>query len=249
MIDLSGKHILVTGASSGIGREVAILLSQLGANLTMVGRDFKRLEETLDVLSAPSIHRYKIFDFNDDDLAKHFVDIIESNGKLAGVVHCAGIHEFTPINSLNMKKVRSVLSSNLLSAFEILKYCGKRQNLESKASLVFLSSVAGFLGQPGVVAYAASKGAILALVKSAALELARQGTRVNAVAPGVVNTEMTQKLIASMTEEQFKKVEEMHPLGIGTPRDVANAVAFLLSDASQWITGTTLVVDGGYSSA
>jgi NAD(P)-dependent dehydrogenase (short-subunit alcohol dehydrogenase family) len=249
VIDLSGKHILVTGASSGIGREVAVLASQLGANLTIVGRNVERIQETLSSLRSPDAHKYKVFDFAEDNLMQYFSEIIETSGKLAGVVHCAGIHEFTPLNSLNMKKVESILSSNTLSAFEILKYCSRRHNLEPKSSLVFLSSVAGFLGQPGVSAYSASKGAILALVKSAALELARQGTRVNAIAPGVVSTEMTNKLIANMTDEQFKKVEEMHPLGIGTPRDVANAAVFLLSDASQWITGTTLVVDGGYSSA
>ena len=102
-------------------------------------------------------------------------------------------------------------------------------------------------GQAGVSAYSASKGALISLTKSLALELAGENIRVNCVAPGVVNTEMSDKLFSFMTEQQIEGIKKMHPLGFGTPRDVANAISFLLADTSRWITGSVLVVDGGYT--
>ena len=109
-----------------------------------------------------------------------------------------------------------------------------------------MSSVMGIVGQPGIAAYSASKGAVMALCKSLALELAHHEIRINCVAPAVVMTEMSTKFHQQLTPEQVARIESMHPLGIGTPRDVANAVAFLLADTGRWITGSTLVVDGGY---
>jgi NAD(P)-dependent dehydrogenase (short-subunit alcohol dehydrogenase family) len=249
MIDLSGKHIFITGASSGIGRATAILLSQLNASLTITGRDSSRLLQTYELLKTPGNHFYKEIDMSSVDFAQALLEISRDRGRISGLVHCAGIHEVTPLASLNLDKVNQVISTNVLSTFEILKHFSKRQHLESKSSFVFLASVAGFLGQPGISAYSASKGALIGLVKSVALELARQGTRVNAVAPGVVETEMTERLSSKMTDEQFQSVKNMHPLGIGRAEDVANAIAFLLSEKSNWITGTTLIVDGGYSAS
>jgi NAD(P)-dependent dehydrogenase (short-subunit alcohol dehydrogenase family) len=249
MIDFSGKQIFITGASSGIGRSVAILLSQLNAKLIITGRNSEKLLETYELLQNQQDHFYKALDIDSSEFPSELLEVSQLRGRISGLIHCAGIHEVTPFASLNMEKVDRVISTNVLSAFKLLKHFSKRQHLESNSSFVFLASVAGLFGQPGISAYSASKGAIIALVKSAALELARQGTRVNAIAPGVVETEMTARLSAKMTEEQFQMIKNMHPLGIGTSKDVANAACFLLSDASSWITGTTLVVDGGYSAS
>jgi 3-oxoacyl-[acyl-carrier protein] reductase len=247
--NLAEKHILITGASSGIGRDAAILLSQLGAKLTIVGRNSERLSETLQLLTSPTQHMAVALDLNSGNLEESLSASNSQMGKYTGLVHAAGIHAFTPLHPLNMNKVEQLIQTNITTTFKLLKFVLKKQNVESGASLVLLSSVVGFVGQPSVSAYAASKGAILALVKSAAVELARQNIRVNAIAPGVVQTEMTQNLIDSMTDEQFQKIKDMHPLGLGNARDISNAIAFLLSDSSRWITGTTLVVDGGYSAS
>ena len=136
---------------------------------------------------------------------------------------------------------------NVTAALCLAKAFRQKNVSTAGSSIVYLSSVMGIVGQSGQTAYSASKGALVTLAKSLTLELSRENIRVNCVAPAVVNTEMSEKMFQSLTPEQVKQIESMHPLGIGTPRDVANAIAFLLADTGRWITGTTLVVDGGYT--
>jgi NAD(P)-dependent dehydrogenase (short-subunit alcohol dehydrogenase family) len=246
-LGLAGKKLLVTGASSGIGRASAIEASRYGAQVILLGRRPEALQATADALTGTG-HLVDPFDLADlDAIPDHIASIARDFGGLDSVVHAAGIHSARPLRMIDAAHLDGVIHANLSSAFLLAK--GFRSKLVTKRnpSIVFVSSVMATVGQPGVSAYAASKGALSALTRSLSLELARDGIRVNAVEPGIVSTEMTERLRAEVGREGFAQIESSHPLGIGQPADVARAILFLLSDAASWITGTSLVVDGGYT--
>jgi 3-oxoacyl-[acyl-carrier protein] reductase len=246
-MDLTGKTILVTGASSGIGRETAIVLSKLGARVLLVARNEERLLQTKETLAGTD-HFAESFDLTIlDGIPDWLSQLVQRVGKLDGLVHSAGIHVTQPARFLRDKDIRSIMEINVYAAMILAGAFQSKRVSQPNSSIVFLSSVMGVVGQPGVSAYAATKGAIIALTKSLALEIARNRIRVNCVVPAQVQTEMALSLESSLTETQIKRIEEMHPLGLGQPRDVALSIAFLLSDASSWITGSALTVDGGYT--
>ncbi len=246
-LELAGQTILVTGASSGIGRETARLLSQLGARVVLVGRNEERLAETLRSLDGDG-HRAEPFDLSStDEIPRWLKSISGSSGPLHGLVHSAGIHKLRPLRVLSSQTVEEVMRINVGAAIGLAKgFCQKGVGAPG-GSIVFLSSVTGLVGQAGIAAYAASKGAIVAVTKALAVELAGDHIRVNCVAPGVVKTEMGQGLLDKLTPEQGAALEAMHLLGFGSARDVSCAIAFLLAETARWITGTVLVVDGGYT--
>jgi NAD(P)-dependent dehydrogenase (short-subunit alcohol dehydrogenase family) len=246
-LDLTGSTILVTGASSGIGRETAHLISQLGARVVLVGRNEERLSETLQRLEGDG-HRIAPFDLSSTDEIPHWLKSTSAaSGPFQGLVHCAGVHKLRPLRVLNSKAVEDVMRINAGAAIGLARGFCQKDVCAPDSSIVFLSSVAGLTGQAGHAAYAASKGAIIALTKALAVELAGEHIRVNCVAPGVVTTEMGQGLLEMLSPEQGMALEAMHLLGLGRPRDVAYAIAFLLGETARWITGSVLVVDGGYT--
>lgn len=245
--DISGQRILVTGASSGIGRETCVLLSHLGAQLVLVGRSEDRLAATLDSLDGTG-HVVKPKDMADPDVIPAWMKILaKESGPLTGLVHCAGIHAFNPVRFLKDQDFSNMMNVNVNSAVQLAKGFRQKGVRGESNSLVLLASVAGLVGQAGVAAYSASKGAITSLTRSLAMELAAENVRVNCVAPGIVKTEMTQEFQSKLTDEQYQQLCNDYPLGLGEPRDVANAIVFLLSNTSRWVTGTTLVVDGGFT--
>lgn len=246
-MDMTGRRIMVTGASSGIGRETAILLSQLGAKLVLVARDESRLGETKSLLEGGD-HRVEPFDLEAlDDIFSWMKSLGEEFGTLSGLVHCAGIQMMLPLRMITTRQIAKMTGVNLSAAIMLVKGLSQKGVLASSGSVVLMSSITGMVGSPAMSLYSATKGALVALTKSLALELAGSGLRVNCIAPALVDTPMFEDLKNLFGAEGLAKIESAHPLGIGRPRDIANATAFLLADTGRWITGTTLVVDGGYT--
>lgn len=246
---LQNKIILITGASSGIGRECAVLCSQMGASIIAVGRNSDRLDETLKKLESSSTHQALQLDLNETEAVDHELNKLESGGmQIHGLIHSAGISTTLPLRMLTPDKLQPYFDTNVSSAIYLTKWVTRKKLVpETGSSIVFLSSVMGSVGEAGKTIYSMSKGAILAASRSMAVELASKNIRVNCISPGVVETPMTDSAVYSRNEEAREKIKALHPLGLGKPEDVANAAIYLLSDAAKWVTGTNLFVDGGYT--
>jgi NAD(P)-dependent dehydrogenase (short-subunit alcohol dehydrogenase family) len=246
-LDMGKRVVIITGASSGIGRQTAILLSELGAVVVLAGRDREKLKETRDLMSGEG-HVVEAFDLNDvDGIDLWFRGIVNRVGPLYAMVHCAGIQKTRPLKTLNSKTVDEIMRVNVHAGLGLARNFARENSGTGGGAIVFVSGGVALVGQAAVTAYAASKGAIVAMTKSLAVELAKDRIRVNCVCPGYTETRMLKKVRDTLTPDQFSVLERMHPLGIGQPLDVAYAIAFLVADTGRWITGTALVVDGGYT--
>jgi NAD(P)-dependent dehydrogenase (short-subunit alcohol dehydrogenase family) len=246
-MDLSGRNILVTGASSGIGKGIAIFLSKVGANIIMAARNEEKLKETYNELE-PGNHSYYLIDLNNLSEIEGMIDDICSDGrKLNGIVHSAGISRTIPIQYLKLDDLKSIMSINFYSFVELVKHFSKRKYNDNGGSIVAISSISSKVGAKGLAAYSASKGALDTAIRSIALELAAKNIRINSIAPGMIKTQIYDGLIQLVNNKDFEtNLKKRQILGLGDPEDVACATAFLLSDAAKFITGTSMVVDGGY---
>ena len=246
--NLSNKNIIVTGASSGIGRQCAITFSQLGANVILIARNKKRLKDTFNRLERGN-HLIIFQDITEYNKLEAVINAtVNKLGRISGFVHSAGIVMILPLKGMQPSYYEKIFSVNVIAGFELAKIISKKKYLDKYgASFVFISSILGILGKPGIVGYCSSKGALISGSRVMALELAKKNIRVNCILPGVVETEILKKTFNNIPEESKKSIIDMHPLGLGKPEDIANSCAFLLSDASRWITGSNLIVDGGYS--
>ena len=173
---------------------------------------------------------------------------MEKVGKISGFVHSAGIEMILPLKGMQPSYYEEMFATNTISGFELARIISNKKDINMEGvSFVFISSIMGILGQPGRIGYCSSKGALVSGVKAVSLELAKKNIRVNCILPGVVDTEMSNEMFQRLSEESKKEIIDMHPLGLGMPEDIANASAFLLSGAAKWMTGSNLIVDGGYS--
>ena len=246
---LQSKKIVITGASSGIGRATAIACSQQGANLLLIGRQAEELEITRALLE-PSTHvNILIIDLTKfDEVTASIKVALVDFGPIDGVIHAAGISTTLPFRNSTVGKMNDFFQVNVAAALHLTQQLIKPGAVSvNGASIVFLTSVMSQVGESAKVLYSMSKGALLSASRSMAIELAPKKIRVNCIAPGVVDTPMSQKAYYSQNPELKERITQLHPLGLGQPEDVANACVFLLSDASRWITGTQLMVDGGYT--
>ena len=244
-LDMTGRTILVTGASSGIGRATAILLSQLGARVVLVARNPETLARTLLQLEGVG-HAVEPFDLSQyEGIPPWMRGVAGKHGLLDGLVHSAGIQMTAPLKALDAAQVENLWRINVLASLWLAKGYRQRGVNTGGGAIVYLSAAAGLVGSPAISAYSASKGAVIALTRSLAMELAREQIRVNCIAPGLVKSELFEEIARQITPEDLAAKERDQVLGLGSPADVAYAAVFLLSQASRWITGTTLVADGG----
>lgn len=237
---LDGKTILVTGASSGIGRQVAIDCSRLGARIILNGRNINRLDATLSQLDREN-HQVVVGNLNDDNCLTQIVESVES---LDGVVFCAGVSITLPIQFATRKKIATIFETNFFSQIELLRLLLKKKKISEGASIVAISSIGGNRSfNIGIGPYGATKAALLSWMKTAAKELAPK-IRINCVLPGQVNTPMTSN--TELSEEQYESYKQTVPMKrFAETTDITPAIIFLLSDASSYITGAEFVIDGG----
>ena len=240
---LTDRTILVTGASSGIGRATAILASKMGASVVLTGRDVVRLEETLSRMEGKghTIIRAELTD--PDDMAS----LLDTIPMLDGAVFCAGKGLTLPVQFCDRKKFDEIFEVNFFSTVELLRMIYKKKKFSKGASVVLLASMGGtriFSGGNGI--YGASKAALDSFMKFAAKEFAARGVRVNSICPAMVDTPLIHR--GTVSEEQLAEDAKRYPLKrYGRPEDIANAAVFLLSEGASWITGTSVIVDGGLS--
>lgn len=242
---LGGKTILVTGSSSGIGRGIAIECAKMGAKIILNGRNVDRLKETLGLMEGEG-HQIVVADISKQEEIDRLVAEVPA---LDGCVLCAGIPQVCPVKHFKRNDIEVILSVNTVAPIMITSGLLKKKKIRKGSSVVLIESISGvFVGTKGDVSYNASKAALNGFLKGSALELAGQGIRINAINPGLVPTN-----ILNLTNEIFAEshhteiMVNSYPLKrYGTPEDIAYGVIYLLSDASSWVTGTNLVIDGGY---
>lgn len=246
---LHNKNIIVTGASSGIGQQCAISCSKMGARVILIGRNEERLQETLQQMDSPEKHVVCSVDLtNFDKVSEAISSVIEKVDCIHGVIHSAGTSVTLPLKVVTKEKLDSLFQTNVYSAYNLTKeVCKVGRFAKEGGSIIFFSSVMGSVGETAKSLYAMTKGALVAGTKSLACELAKKKIRVNTISPGAIITPINENSEHISNPEKRQKLEEKHLLGLGTTEDVANACIYLLSDASRWVTGTNLFVDGGYT--
>ncbi len=244
---LENKTILITGASSGIGRGIAIECSKIGAKLIISGRNPENLDETYNQLIGTG-HKKIIADLSKQEDIELLVN--ECNN-LDGVVHSAGIPKLITVKFIDRKNLEEIINTNSIAPILLTSLLIKKKKLNKSSSIIFISSISGVLiSTIGESTYSASKGALFGFAKGAALELASQQIRVNCINPGLIETNILKLANNVFSEEQVKEKINLYPMKrMGKPEDVAYGAIYLLSDASTWVTGINLVIDGGFTIA
>lgn len=243
---LEGKTVLVTGASSGIGRGIAVECSKMGAKVVINGRNKERLQKTFDQLEGEG-HIQIVADLSKQEDIERLADEVPA---LNGFVNSAGIPKICPVKRIDRQTLEEIMNVNAFGPILLTSQLLRKKKLQKKSSIVLIASISGVcMANTGEGPYAATKAALAGYTKTAAFELAAQGTRVNTICPGLVPTEILTLSNEMFSEDQLKEtMYGRYPLKrVGTPEDIANGAIYLLSDASSWVTGINLVIDGGYT--
>jgi NAD(P)-dependent dehydrogenase (short-subunit alcohol dehydrogenase family) len=240
---LEGKTILVTGASSGIGRSVAIECSKMGAKIIITARNEERLHETLSQMEGTD-HFVIIADLSNEDERNQ---LVATTPNLDGLANCAGLVKTLPFSFVDVKPLAAIMDVNFMAPTLISAQLVKKKKISKNGSIVFIASIDGpITAHLGNSMYAASKGAVTAMAKNMAIDLASKKIRVNCVLPGMVETPFIHS--GAITQEQLNADMKLYPMKCyGKPEEIAYAVIYFLSDASSWTTGSNLVVDGGFT--
>lgn len=246
LLDFSGKKFLITGGSTGIGREAATMLSNLGAKIILISLNEEELKEAIQSLSGDG-HEYYDFDLvNIDGIEALMKVIIGKHGPFDGFIHCAGIGAVRPLSLSKYDFMLKVMNINFFSFVEISRCLSKKNAFNKGMNIVGVSAVGAFLGNSTKTAYCSSKAAMNSAARCMAKELSGKGIRVNTVAPGATKTKMLDDFENMEIESgEYSSVLQRQYLGICQPHDIANSIIFLLSDMSRMITGSCIVVDGG----
>lgn len=251
-LQMEGRHILVTGAGSGIGRQTAVILSEYGAKVAIVDISEESLRETLQLMNGTEHSMHVINLAEIDSLENRIKEIVQEYGAFDGYVQSAGINRDLPITNVKYEKLHQMMLVNFYSFFEIVRILSRKGRYNPGFSVVGISSTASLCGVPAQTAYSATKAAMNGTMRSMARELGEKEIRVNTILPGPTNTGMYQDYLAMRAEtkdaDKVKITSTRNYLGMNMPDDVANAIVFLLSPASRHITGVMLPVDAGYTS-
>lgn len=242
---LEGKTILVTGASSGIGRGISIECARMGAKLVITGRNPEKLDETLSMLNGDQHLAIQADLSKQEDIDQ----LADSCPLLNGYVHSAGIPKICSVKHIDRTSLEEIININEVAPILLTAALLKKKIIQKNSSIVFIASMSGvYIANIGEAPYSTTKGALSGFVKSAALELAVQGTRVNTICPGLVPTSILDLSNEIFSEEQLREtMYKRYPLKrVGTPQDIAYGAIYLLSDTSTWLTGVNLLIDGGY---
>ena len=239
LFSLTGKRILITGASSGLGAAAAIECSKMEGSLIVTGRNVERLNDTFNQLEGKN-HLQLPFNFLDNNKIDEFVNSLPP---LDGIALCAGITKTIPVKFISNDNINEIFQINLISSMQLIQKLLKQKKINKGGSIVFISSISTAYADKGNSIYAASKGGINSFMKVLALELASQKITANCIQPGMVPTGMLAAGV--ITEDQLIEEKKNYPLGFGEPTDIANGIIYLLSDAAKWVTGSVLTIDGG----
>lgn len=237
---LKGKILLVTGASSGIGRSIAVTCSKMGATVIINGRNIEKLQDTLSLMEGEG-HVIVATDLTDSVSMSIMVGKLT---KLDGIVHCAGMGQRIPCKDLQSEDINKVMDTNFMAPVMLQAEILRQKKINKGASIIFVASIASWSPSFGNSVYSASKGAIISYANCLALELAPRKIRVNCISPAMVWTELILK--DGIDEEQLKEDESKYPLKrYGQPKDIAYLAVYMLSDASSWMTGSNIKISGG----
>lgn len=240
---LEGKRVLVTGASSGFGHAIALSCARMGAEVIATGRNVERLGRTLEQLNeiSPLAHRGVIAELTEARGREAVVEALE--GDIHGLVHNAATGSLCATRQMSQQHLHALYLSNVEAPMLLTQAVLKNNRIAADGSILFISSISAYSAMAGVGGYSGTKAALIAMARCLALEVSKRRIRVNCLAPGQANTPMLEgtRRATVTVDEQLK----LYPLGVGEPEDIANAAIFMLSGASRWITGTTLVLDGG----
>ena len=245
-IDFENRWVIVSGASSGIGKGITAVLAACNANLVLLGRNADTLAAAAQDIPEDRV-RLHVIDLGDTaGILPAIKGIRDDVGAIYGFCHSAGIIDMRPIKVTTPESVMQQFSLNFIAGTEIVRALSRKGAMGEEGSIVFISSVSAHAGSAGQAAYCASKGAVNSAVRAMAVELAEKNIRVNSVSPGIVHTVMTDSH-SKLSAAQLEAIEARHPLGAGRVDDVARAVVYLLHQRNRWVTGTDIVVDGGYT--
>lgn len=246
---LKNKVVVISGAASGIGRQCAINCSQMGAKLILLDLNAEGLEQTMTMVERFEDHFCSVINLTDYERVQEVIkEAVVKVGRITGLLNCAGISTTLPLNVAKPDTLDKFFRVNVYTAYFLTQAVCKVGNFSKEGgSIVFFSSAAGQFGETGKSIYGMTKGALYSVAKSLACEFSRKNIRVNSISPGVIVTPINQNLPHIADPELRKQTEALHLLGLGDPNDIANACIYLLSDASRWVTGSNLVVDGGFT--